>query len=115
KTVDALTKKSKEPNLIFADTSDYTDEKALPKWQKFVSVNALEEFEETTALYSIAYNWRRNGKIIETNFTNSSESGDWAMYINHCYRPDGTLARVTSELRTFYGDYIITRTRYFSS
>ena len=36
------------------------------------------------------------------------------MYVNHCYRANGTLARVGSELRTFNGDYIVTRTRYFS-
>ena len=36
------------------------------------------------------------------------------MYIFHCYRADGTLAQVRSELRTFYGDYIVTQTRYFN-
>jgi len=111
---DALTKKAKKPDLIFADTSDYTKQKAKPKWQKFASEKSLEKFREKSETYSIAYNWRRDGKIVASNFTNFSGSGDWAMYIFHCYRADGTLARVRSELRTFYGDYIVTQTRYFN-
>ncbi len=113
KTIDALTAKAKKPQLIFADTSDYNDAEAKPKWQSFESEKALEKFREATEAYSIAYNWQKKGKILQTNFTNFSPSGDWTMYIYHTYRDDGTLARVTSELRTFYGDYIVVQKRYF--
>jgi hypothetical protein len=115
KGIDALTKKAKRPDLIFADTSDNTDQNSKPKWRKFPSEKSLEKFREKSETYSIAFNWRRDGKIVASNFTNFSGSGDWAMYIYHCYRVNGKLARVRSELRTFYGDYIVTQTRYFNT
>jgi hypothetical protein len=113
-TIDKLTKQSKKPDLIFADTADYEDQNTKPKWQKFASEKALEKFRAKSETYSIAYNWLKENRIVASNFTNFSSSGDWTIYIYHTYRPDGTLARVRSELRTFYGDYIITRTRYFN-
>lgn len=113
--IDALTKNSRTPDLIFADTSDPANPNAKPKWRRFATEKALEKFRKANETYSIAYNWRHGGKIVAANFTNFSESGDWAMYIFHCFRPDGTLARATSELRTFNGDYIITQTRYFNA
>ena len=112
KTIDALTSRNKAP-LIFADTSDYTDANAKEKWQKFASEKALEKFRETTETYNIAYNWQKNGRIAASNFTGFSPSGDWTMYIFHCFRDNGSLARVKMELRTFYGDYIVTQLRYF--
>ncbi len=115
KTIDGITEKSKEPQMVFADTSDYEAANAKPKWQKFESSNALEKFREKTETYSIAYNWLKGVKIVASNFTNFSPSGDWTMYVYHYFRDDGTLARVTSELRTFEGDYIVIQTRYFTS
>ncbi|MEO6656251.1 MAG: hypothetical protein ABIO36_09240 [Pyrinomonadaceae bacterium] len=112
KTIDVLTARRKA-SLIFADTSDYTDAKAKQEWQKFATEKALEKFRETTETYNIAYNWQKNGRIAAANFTSFSASGDWAMYIFHCFRDDGSLARAKLELRTFYGDYIVTQLRYF--
>ena len=114
KTIDSLTSKNKTA-LIFADTSDYEDANAKPKWQKFTSEKALEKFRDKTETYSIAYNWLKGGKLVASNFTNFSPSGDWTMYIYHVYRADGSLARVKSELRTFQGDYIVIKTQYFNT
>lgn len=112
KTVDAFTKRYKNPQLIFADTSDY-EENSKPKWQEFASEKTLEKFRETTETYSIAYNWRKNGKIIKSNFKLFSPSGDWANYVYHYFREDGTLAQAESEMRTFNGDLIIIQDFYF--
>jgi len=114
KTIDAITENSNEPQMVFGDTSDSEDSNAKPNWQKFESSNALEKFREKSETYSIAYNWLKGGKIVASNFTNFSPSGDWTMYVYHYFREDGTLARVRSELRTFEGDYIVIQTRYFS-
>ena len=85
--IEKMTNKSKTPLIVvFADTSNYAVKNPEPKWQKFASEKALEKFRDKAVTYSIAYNWRRNGKIVASNFTNSSESGDWAMYIDHCSR-----------------------------
>ena len=113
KTVDAFTKRYKNPQLIYADTSDY-NRNSKPKWRKFASGKALEKFREKSETYTIAYNWQKNGKIVKSNFTLFSPSGDWANYVYHNFRADGTLAKVESETRTFNGDLIIIQNFYFN-
>lgn len=111
KTVDALSKNGGAPELVFADTAGMNDKRS--KWRRFASERALEKFRKRSETYSIAYNWRRGGRIVASNFTLFSGSGDWARYVYHCFREDGSVARVESELRTFYGDFIVIRRRYF--
>lgn len=112
KTLDRFVK-NRKPHLIYADTSDY-DAESEPKWQKFASEKALEKFrEERGETYTIAYNWLQKGVIVKSNFTLFSPSGDWAQYVYHDFRTDGTLAHVQSEMRTFNGDLIIIQDFYF--
>ncbi len=114
KTVDNFTKRNQNPHLIFADTSDYNDN-AKQKWRKFGSEKALEKYRENTAeTYSISYNWQRNGRIVKSTFTNFSPSGDWAEYVYHYFRNDGTLAKAQQEMRTFNGDAIIIQDFYYN-
>jgi len=114
KTVDTFVKKYKSAHLVFADVSDYNDD-SKAKWRKFASEKALEKFRETTETYTIAYNWQKNGKIIKSNFTLFSPSGDWAQYVYHYFRADGTLAKVESEMRTFNGDLIVIQDFYLGA
>lgn len=109
KSVDKLFERSNSAHLVFADVSQ--NRKA--KWRQFKSEKALENFRENTETYSIAYNWLKNRKIVRSNFTLFSGSGDWAQYVYHHFRPDGTLAKAESELRTFHGDMIVTQIFYF--
>jgi hypothetical protein len=111
-SIDEITDRKKEPDLVVADTSDYDDQ--IEKWQAFKSSKDLEKFREGTETYSIANNWRSNGKIVATVFTFFSPSGDWAQYATHYFRTDGSAAKVTMEMRTFNGDYIIIREMYFT-
>jgi len=110
-SIDKMTNRKEEPDLVVADVSDYDGQKA--KWQVFKSSKDLETFRENTETYSIANNWRSNGRIVATVFTFFSPSGDWAQYVRHYFRADGSAAKITSELRTFYGDYIVIREMYF--
>jgi len=112
KTVDTFVKRYKNPHLIFADISDYNDD-SKTKWRKFASEKALEKFRDQTETYTIAYNWLQRGKIVKSNFTLFSPSGDWANYVYHHFREDGSLAKVESEMRTFNGDLIIIQNFYF--
>ena len=119
KRIDAYVKtlerfvKNRKPHLIYADTSDY-DAESKPKWQKFASEKTLEKYrEEKSETYTIAYNWLQKGKIVKSNFTIFSPSGDWAQYVYHDFRADGSLAHAQSEMRTFNGDLIITQDFYF--
>lgn len=112
KTIEALVKKAKRPHLIVADTSDYNDE-SNPIWQKFADEKALEKFRtETSETYTIAFNWLQRGRIVRSNFTRFSPSGDWTEYVFHNFRTDGTLAHAQTEMRTFNGDLIITQDFY---
>jgi hypothetical protein len=111
KSIDRLMNRHKEPDVIIADVSDYDSDD--PKWQRFKTSKELETFRENTETYTIANNWRSNGKLVSSLFTLFSPSGDWAQYVSHYFRPDGSAAKVTTEMRTFNGDYIIIREMYF--
>lgn len=110
RTIDGLAKRQTQPDFIVADVSDYEIDK--PKWQVFKTEKELEKFREKTETYTIANNWRSKGNLVLSIFTTFSPSGDWAQYITHYFRPDGSAAKVTSELRTFYGHYIVIREVY---
>lgn len=110
KKIDAFVKRSKNPHLVFADTS----QTARSKWRQFASEKALEKFREKTETYEIVYVWRQTGKIAETSTTLFSGSGDWVHYIYHYFREDGTLAKVESDLRSFYGDIIVEQEFYYN-
>lgn len=111
KTIDAFVGKQK-PHIIFADTSDY-DAGSRSKWRRFKSVKTLETFRQKKETYTVSYNWRRNGRLVQSNFTLFSPSGDWTQYDFHYFRADGSIAKIQSELRTFYGDLIVLRDFYF--
>lgn len=113
RSIDKMTERRKEPDLVIADVSDYDTEK--PEWRKFKSTKELEAFREKTETYTVAYNWRTNSKIVSSVFTVFSPSGDWAQYVTHYFRPDGSAAKVSTEMRTFNGDYIIIREYYFDA
>lgn len=104
--------KQGEPHLIFADVSDY-NEGAKPVWKKYSSMIDFQNAGEEAESYTVAYVWLREGKIIGVNFTYSSPSGDWAHYAEHVFRPDGSVAEIRKELRTFMGDVIVIRTTVF--
>ena len=112
RSIDRIANRRKEPDIVIADVSDYETEK--PEWRKFRSTKELETFRETTETYTVAHNWRTNGKIVSSVLTFFSPSGDWAQYVTHYFRPDGTAAKVNTEMRTFNGDYIIIRAKYFN-
>jgi hypothetical protein len=113
KTLDALSKKSKGPHIVFADMSeDYNANQ--PKWRKFNSEKEFEKAREATELYATAYVWLgKNGRVGVSNFTFSSPSGDWAHFVFHYFREDGSLAKVEAQLNTFYGDITVLRDFYF--
>lgn len=113
RTLDNYARRNKNSNLVLADISDYGLEK--PKWRKFASSKQFEKFRESTEVYEIANVLLRNGKCVLSVMTLSSPSGDWAKYLTLYFRPDGTLAKSGSELRTFYGDLVVRQQFHFNS
>jgi hypothetical protein len=112
KSIEKLTGSRKEPDLVMADAADIEAEK--PDWKKFDSPAALEKARQEKETYTIAFNWKKNGKIVASNFTYFSQSGDWSQYVYHYFRENGTLARVDAELRTFNDDCVIKQRFYFN-
>jgi hypothetical protein len=112
KQLDAYTKRSARAGRLFGDTRAYEsgDEPAL--WKEFKTKRALQRAE----VYSAATAWTAStGEVVVVNIDLSSPSGDWAQYNNYYYRSDGTLAKLRAELRTFMGDVIIIRDRFYDS
>lgn len=109
--LDAYAKRNARGGRMFADTASYTDASA-PRWQEFRSKRALERAES----YSVATVWTQpTSDALLADFSLSSPSGDWAQYANYYYRADGTLAKIRSELRTFMGDLIVIRDRFYDT
>lgn len=113
KKVDAFVKRSKNSQLVFADTASQNSTRS--KWRQFTNEKALEKFREKTETYEIAYAWKQESKIVETSTTLFSGSGDWVNYVYHYYRPDGSLAKVESDFRSFYGDIIVEQSVYYDA
>ncbi len=113
RSMDAFVSSRKEPDLVVADTAEINASK--PAWKRFESAAALDKAREEHETYTIAYNWKRNGRIAAANFTYFSPSGDWSQYVNHYFRSDGTLAMVSAELRTFMDDCVVRQRFYFNS
>lgn len=111
RTVDAFVKKYKSPHLVFAGISDDSENK--PEWKKYNSEKEFEKARETVEPDDIAYVWQKKGKIVMTNFTFSSASGDWVHYVYHYFREDGTLAKVEARLNTFNGNLTVLRDFHF--
>jgi hypothetical protein len=112
KSIDELMERRKAPDIVVADIAEY-DKQA--RWKTFKSVVELEKFRDKQETYTIAYNWRDKGRLVSSKFTKFSPSGDWAEYVSYYFRTDGMVAKVTTEMRTFNGDYIMIRNVYFDS
>ena len=93
-----------ESLFVFADTST-TEEGG--RWERFASEEKLKEYRETVnETYTIAKLWLDESGAAAV-FTIFSESGDWAKYVTHCFRKDGSLEEATIEYRTFYGHFVM--------
>ncbi|HEX8775582.1 MAG TPA: hypothetical protein VF735_18575 [Pyrinomonadaceae bacterium] len=109
--LDAYAKRNARGGRLFADTSGADGSAA--RWTEFRSKRALEKVDEA---YSVATVWTQpTGDVLLADLSLSSPSGDWVQYANYYYRADGTLAKTRSELRTFMGDLIVIRDRFYDT
>jgi hypothetical protein len=54
------------------------------------------------ALYDEAFVWELPGNSLVITMFHASSTGDWAHYVDYCFRANGSLASVESTLATFY-------------
>ena len=76
KTIEDFVEKEMKPHLVIADVSDY-NESDKPIWKDRTFEEESEKPSEAgEEAYTIAYIWKKDGKVVATNFTYSSPSGD---------------------------------------
>src|SRR5678815_1460729 len=103
-----MARHSPETSRCFADVADPRAE-GIADWREFSSQEALNGSET----YDQAQVWFRGAALILARTYSSSPSGDWALYTDYYFREGGTVARVDSELRTFYGNVVVRRHTYY--
>ena len=82
-------------------------------WREFKSDEDRSRLDNGTNLndnFSIVQN--ETGTWLDTMY--QSPSRDWAQYVTYYFRLDGTLAKMETELRTFFGEMIAIRNRWFA-
>ena len=91
-----------KPDLVFADVSDQVmAPKGQGEWREFRDSADLKSATEEGAPNTQALLWRFPDGVLFVQMFFHSHSGDWAHYADHCFRADGSLARVTETLNTF--------------
>jgi hypothetical protein len=96
----AATRDANAPR-IFADLAD--SKKPDASWGPVKDKATLDRLVKNDAAYSQAFVWKTEaGTFVLMYFT--SPSGDWASYVDSCYRADGSLARSVGTLNTFLAD-----------
>lgn len=114
--LDRYIKQNARAARYFADTSDYNDQNARPRWREFKTKRALDKAWQEGEVYTSSNVWlNQTGELAVAMFTFSSPSGDWAQYMTNYYRKDGTLAKTSAELRTFMGDVIRINDRLYDA
>ncbi|HEX6731737.1 MAG TPA: hypothetical protein VF074_17055 [Pyrinomonadaceae bacterium] len=109
--INQFIKQNRKAARIFADVSG-TEEKPN-QWREFRNEEEMERARTGDNLNTIAFVWTRAGKVTGTSFTFTSPSGDWAHLLTYYFREDGSLAKISAQLNTFYGDLSIIRELYF--
>jgi hypothetical protein len=57
----------------------------------------------------------QDGKVVYADFTFQNQFGDSTQTTQYCFRPDGTLAELQSELKSFHGGVRVVRKMAFDA
>jgi hypothetical protein len=88
-------------------------------WQEYQDHEEVELLVHASRVFDVAQVWMRKDRATAISLTLGNDSGDWAEFVEYCYRPDGTLLRSASTYNTFEivetesEGTSIKRTRYF--
>ncbi len=69
-------------------------------WAEFPDVDTRNKIATLRPIYDMASAWTLPSGILFVSTLATSSSADWNDYTDYCYRPNGTLAWMESELRT---------------
>jgi hypothetical protein len=96
----------KNDALLFSAVPQNQDP-ARDRWRRLTSRGEFDAAANNGN--STASVWMRNGKVelVEAVFRN--QFGDSTQSVQYCFRPDGTLAQLHSELKSFHSDLRVVR------
>src|SRR5215510_15985990 len=77
------------PKRVFGDMASADEAKS--RWREFKTEAARQKAQTGDNLNQNAFVWTRKGTVVGANFTFTSPSGDWAQYVMHYFREDGTV------------------------
>ena len=86
-----------------------------PDWREFKTAEERSAQDTGDNRNESADVYLKEGRLVYVRFLFQSESQDWTLYVDYCFQPDGSLARVNSELRTFHGDVRVIRVVTYGS
>lgn len=109
---DRFSRLNKKRAIAIADIAEYDAPRR--EWKRFESPEIMEKFAQENIVYTAALNWVQGKKVRVTSITYSSPSGDWARFVKYVFYSDGLTAKITDEMRTFYGDCILRTSIYLS-
>jgi hypothetical protein len=94
-----------KPDRIFADVSEETGPRKSRRgtWREFRDAAGLKGATPQGPPNTQAFVWRYPDGVTYLQMVFQSRSGDWMRFADHCFRPDGTLARVRDALNSFEG------------
>jgi hypothetical protein len=97
-------------------TSQYPHEPPSCTWKQFANEAAWQHWTENieNENWGAAFVWPRDGKPVQANFTFQSPSYDWTNLANYCFRPDGTIAVMTTTLNDLNLDVSFERVTVYS-
>jgi hypothetical protein len=102
--------KSEAKPLLFADASD----QPKPAWRRVGTERELEALTDALFQHSTtAKVWLKAGKVVAVETDAASGTGDWQLAAEYCFRDDGSLAALHSELRNDADNYIAIRDEAF--
>ncbi len=96
-------KTSRVFGLVEKDNEDSSGASQDGDWLEFPDLGTLRKMAGVRAIYDIAEVWTLPSGILFVSMYLTSESGDWASFIDYCYRPNGSLARIESDYRFLPG------------
>jgi hypothetical protein len=114
KKLDSFSRLHKSAAITAADVSDYRT-KLADDWRVFKTQAAFRTYTKKNEVYTMADNWKQNGRVVKSEFGYSSPSGDWSQAVGNYFRSDGSLAKASSEMRTFVNNCVIKKSFYYDA
>src|SRR5204863_5186970 len=110
----AATVGRRQPDRVFAEVPKSampdTDQKSVEfEWRAYDSKESLAAETEDPPTMTAVVRRLPQGITFASLFYNGSEH--WHQYADHCFRPDGTLARLADAFVTHYLDQNVLRAR----